>query len=188
MHKSDEKRLLERQDEELVKLIQEGKQEALETLFNRYKGFIYEVSLTFMIENHIAQMYFDDLMEVAIDCLLIACQDFLVDQGKSFLNYWWGITDKRLMTFLQRIIDLRQVTYDRNIFPDLPDSNAEQIVYESFKKYHDRFTTEEKCLLEYLHLGYKPLEIAEFFSWNKSKLYRIKKKALDKLNKIIKSN
>ena len=197
--KSTEKILLERQDEELVKLIQEGNKEALEVLYIRYKGLIYESSYCYMIENHVAQMYLDDLVDVAVDALFIAVKDFVVGENKSFLNYWWLIANRRQTTFLQKTIDAKVLYYDPHIIENasvasLSDSQTETnndmntAFIKIISNNASAFSQNERCFLEYYILGYKPLEIAEFFSWNKSKLYRIKKKAMDKLNKIIKSN
>ncbi len=197
MDKSN-KLLLERQDEELVKQIQNGDRQALEVLYARYYGLIYEISYKFMFEYNVAQMYFDDLVDTAIDGLLIATKKFMPDKDNSFLNFWWAIVDRRHMTFLQKIIQTRMSPYDPyecdNLSNELSDSNLEThlgvgvSLLETIHKEINAFSREEKIFLEYYILGYKPLEIAEFFSWNRQKLYRIKKKAMDKLNKIIKSN
>ena len=199
MAKSTAKILLERQDEELVKLIQEGNKEALEVLYIKYKGLIYESSYCYMIENHVAQMYLDDLVDVAIEALFIATRDFVVGDNNCFLNYWWLIANRRQATFLQKTIDAKVLYYDPYVIENasiasLSDSRIEtnNDMNTAFVKiitnHASEFSQEERCFLEYFILGYKPLEIAEFFSWNKSKLYRIKRKAMDKLNRIIKSH
>ena len=197
--KSTEKILLERQDEELVKLIQEGNQEALECLYIRYKGLIYEASFQYLIENNIAQMYLDDLIDVATECLFIAIKQFTVGEDGSFLNTWWMITNRHQTKFLKKTIESRVSYYDPLIIENvgtsqLSDSHidisrgVDISIIDRINKYAELFTLDERCFLEYYILGYKPLEIAEFFTWGKSKLYRVKKKAMLKLNKIIKSN
>ena len=198
MLKSNEKILLERADEELVKLIQEGNKEALEALYIRYKGLIYELTYKYMLENNIAQMYLDDLIDVAVEALFTAADKYIVGQDKSFLNFWWAVVDRRQVTFLQETIDTHVLCYDPHFIENagslLSDSQAEVVdeigisIFEIIKNNEHRFSQMERCFLEYYILGYKPLEIAEFFSWDRSKLYRVKRKALDKLNKIIKSN
>ena len=199
MQKSTEKILLERQDEELVKLIQEGNKEALEALYIRYQGLIYEVSYKYMLENGVAQMYLDDLVDVAIDGLFKAIETFTVGRDSSFLNLWWIIVERRQATFLQKTIETRVAYFDPLVIENceisfLSDSHVDNSrsvdtsILDRIRKHADEFTQNERCYLEYFILGYKPLEIAEFFSWNRSRMYRIKKKAMDKLNKIIKSN
>ena len=55
-------------------------------------------------------------------------------------------------------------------------------------KGNKELSSNEKIFLTYTLLGFKPLEIAEFNGWNRAKMYRIKAKAMGKLNKIFKSN
>ena len=198
MPRSYEKELLVRGDEELVILIQQGDEKAFETLFYRYKGLIYEVSYRFMLDYIVAQMYFDDLIDVAIDGLFIATREFTINKDMSFLNYWWSIVERHQLTFLNKIIDSRiiycQPSVIENTGVSLSDSEIrnlqglESSIYDRITKNYNLFSQEEMLYLEHYLLGYKPLEIAEFLSWNKSKLYRIRKKSMDKLNKIFKSN
>lgn len=199
MKKSTEKILLEKQDEELVKLIQEGDKVAIETLYLRYKGLIYEVSYKYMKEHGVAQMYLDDLVDIATDGLFFAIKQFTVGQDNSFLNLWWAVVEKRHTTFLQKTINSRIVFFDpvvienaeKSILSDSQKSACAGLsasIIEIIHKNAGRFSDDERCFLELYILGYKPLEIAEQFSWERNKLYRIKKKAMNKLNMIIKSN
>ena len=199
MLKNSEKALLEKRDEELVSLIQEGNQKALEELYIRYKGLIYEISYKYMMNNNVAQMYLDDLIDVATDCLMVASNSFTVGQDWSFLSFWWAITERKQKEFLTRTIEKRITYYDPCIYElvsiGLHDSHSHLgteglgvSIIETIHKHASVFTEEELCYLEYYLLGYKPLEIAELFNLNRSRLYRIKKKAMNKLNKIFKSN
>ena len=199
MDKSTEKILLERQDEELIILIKEGSRESLATLYQRYKGLIYEISYKYMFEHDIAQMYLDDLVDVATESLFLAIDKFEVGQEKSFLNFWWAITERGQTRFLQETIEKSVSFYDPKIIENtaisgLLDSRIDMgfdigiSFLETIHKNINFFTQNERIFLEYFILGYKPLEIATFFSWSRPTLYRIKKKAIDKLNMIIKSN
>lgn len=199
MLKRQSKVLLEKEDEELVKMVQDGNEQVLEQLYVKYKGLIYEVSYKYMMNNKIAQMYLDDLIDIATECLLIACKDFNVGQDRSFLNYWWAIVERRQKDFQKKAIESRVYYYDpfmiENSVSSLSDSHPRGgyegvfvSIIETINKNEDLFTQDERIYLKYFLIGYKPIEIAELLSWNKSKMYRVKNKAMDKLNKIIKSN
>ena len=199
MFKNDKKALLVSRDEELVKLIQEGNQLALDELYIRYKGLIYEVTYKYMITHNIAQMYLDDFIDVGIDSLIVAAKSFTVGQDWSFLSFWWVIMERKQNDFLSKTIESRVSYFDPMTFEYLatslndssPNNDIDVMSHslkETIRKYSGLFTDEEMCFLEYYLAGYQPLEIADLLSWNKSKLYRIKKKATSKLNKIFKSN
>ena len=198
MPKSESKRLLERQDEELVKLIQQGDNEAFEILFKRYEGLIYKLCYKFMTDYNIAQMYFDDLVDIAMFGLIKGTKDYVVDEEKSFLNYWWSIVDRHHMTFLSKLIDSKTTCYDPRIIEktlstmnSLQSSSANNLglsIFDILNEYSKVFSTDELNFLKHMYSGFEPLEIAEFFSWSKAKIYRLRRKAIRKLNKINKSN
>ena len=151
-----------------------------------------------MIDKNIPQSYFDDLIDIGIECLFVALKDFRVGEDNSFLNYWWKIVERRQLTFVQDIFESRILYFDPfyldntgHLLMDVPNKSehlASENILRIIHKNEEHFSQDERNFLEYYILGYKPLEIAEFFSWNKSRLYRTKKRAMDKLNKIIKSN
>ena len=195
----NDRALLEQRDEELIALIQKGSITAVERLYEVYKGLIYNISITFLKENGLAQMYLDDLVDIATDALLRCSQKYVICEDNSFLNYWWSVTNNQFASFLRKTINTGVVYFDPYLVEAseicLFDSNKSVSMknndnsYKEFMRHNrQRFTVDERAFLDYYMQGLKPLEIAEILSWNKSKLYRIKKSAMNKLNKIIKSN
>ena len=199
LKKASDRELLEQQDEELIMLIQKGSITAVEKLYDIYKGLIYNAALNFMNENGLAQMYLDDLVDVATDTLLRCSQKYIVDEKNSFLNYWWGVTHNQFNSFLRKTVNSGIVYFDPFLVETsevcLCDStrpalsrNADFSFREIIRHNKEIFTVNESIFVKYFLDGLKPLEIAQMMSWNKAKLYRIKKSAMNKLNKIIKSN
>ena len=199
MYKKNDRVVLEREDEDLIKLIRDGNKLAYDALYRRYKGFIYDVSYRFMVANKIAQMYLDDLIDVATECLIDSIKNYTIGEQYSFLNYWWAITEKNHMRFLKKIIDSRTFVYDPYLMETnevlLFDSSAFSStdflalsLLEIIEQHKELFGEDEMIFIQLFLQGYKPLEIAEKLSWNKPKVYRTKKNAMLKLNKIIKSN
>ena len=104
--------LLEQQDEELIVLIQKGSITAIEKLYEIYKGLIYNVSISYLKDNKIAQMYLDDLIDIATDTLLRCSQKYVIDPNNSFLNYWWGVTKNQFSSFLRKMANSGIVYFD----------------------------------------------------------------------------
>lgn len=184
---TEKKSLLKQKDEELVELIQKGNKEALSELFTKYIGLIYKVSFQFMVDKEIAQMYFENLYDIALDGLYIACRDYRKSVGTPFINFWWSIVERRHLTYWQELSSIKNIAEQSDDIDRIGNgqliSNAIEIIAE-----HKDFTVDEKIFLTSTLLGFKPLEIAEQNGWNRPKLYRTKSKAMDKLNKIFKSN
>ena len=67
-------------------------------------------------------------------------------------------------------------------------NTSKEFIDDILLKYPDEFTNIEKRFLIYLKDGFEIKEIAFFMGTNLSKVYRLRLKVLDKLNKIIKSN
>ena len=199
MKKTSDRTLLEQQDEELISMVQKGSIVAIEKLYESYKGLIYTVSITFLKENGLAQMYFDDLIDIATDTLLRCSQKYTIGNDNSFLNYWWGVTKNQFGSFLRKTVSTGIVYFDPNLVEtseiclfdsshSTPTKGVEFTIEQIIKNNSDVFTLDERVFIEYFIQGLKPLEISELLSWNRSKMYRIKRSAMNKLNKIIKSN
>ena len=183
---SEEKSLLLKQDEDLVYLIRNGDQDALAQLYLRYRGLMYKVSFQFMTDKNLAQMHFVDLYDISLDSLYIACNEYDPNIGKSFINFWWSIVERRHMTYLQDLMEKRLEEQTEEV----ENKSGTQMISEAIDiiKNNENFSSNEKIFLTYRIFGFKPLEIAEIHNWSKAKLYRIKAKATAKLNKIFKSN
>lgn len=199
MKKESDRALLEQQDEELIRLIQKGSITAVERLYVNYKGLIYNIAINFLKENGLAQMYFDDLVDIGTDTLMKCAQRYTINEDNSFLNYWWSVTNNQFNTFLRKTINTGVIYFDPILVEasDIclfdstrpsPSKSVDNVYKEIIKVNKHRFTASERVFLEYYIQGLKPLEIADVMGINRSKLYRIKKTAINKLNKIIKSN
>ena len=108
----NDRALLEQRDEELIALIQKGSITAVERLYGVYKGLIYNISITFLKENGLAQMYLDDLVDIATDALLRCSQKYVICEDNSFLNYWWSVTNNQFASFLRKTINTGVVYFD----------------------------------------------------------------------------
>lgn len=193
-NKSINKILLERQDEEYVKLIKEGDKDALEALYNRYKGLMYRLAFQFMIDHNLPNMHLVYLYDVVFDAFSDAIRDYAIGSKKSFLNFWWAIAVLRQKSYLRDLSKSLEMSVDPTEI-DFPavETNSDTITLKTellkrVIKQANFLTPDEESLLKYLLLGFKTSEAAEFLNWSEAKAYRVKKKLFKKLNKIIKSN
>lgn len=187
-------------DEDLVFIIQKGNHKAFTELFSRLNGLFYSVSYSFMVENHIPNLYLDDLIGISTDSFMIAVEKYVQGTTK-FVSFWWSIVMTKFRNYYAKNKDLQLACGEEN-FHETQRFKLQDVEPVSEPEYNplsdelvvlinnniNKFTKEEVLYLQFTFLGYKPLEVGEIVEWDRSKLFRIRRKALHKLNMIIKSN
>ena len=103
-------------DEELVKICKTKNQDAIAVLYLRFKGLIYSITFDYLTKHNIAQMYRDDLIDIATDSLFKAIDTFDGQEGSSFLNFWWTICLRSFSTHFKRIVSTKLFFYEPNFF------------------------------------------------------------------------
>lgn len=187
-------------DEDLVFIIQKGNHKAFNELFNRFNGLFYTISYKFITEYHIPNLYIDDLISISTDSLIIAINKFSHGSTK-FISYWWSIVITKFKNYYAKNKDLqlacgiedfhekqRYKLQDNEIASE-PEYNplSEELVL-LINQNIEKFTKEERLFLQLAFMEYKPLQIGDIVQWDRNKLFRIRRKAMNKLNMIIKSN
>lgn len=186
-------------DEELVVFCKQKNQDAIAVLYIRFKGLIYSITFDYLRKRNIAQMYRDDLIDLATDALFKAIDTYDDEEGSSFRNFWWTIALRYFSTYFKKLVSSKLFSFEPNFFDTyygyLNDSKHKEkaitavIVIENIiKKNKNLFLKEENDVLHFYFLGYTTKEIADELGIPVQRVYRIKSKALAKLNKIIKSN
>ena len=186
-------------DEELARLSKENNRDALAVLYLRFKGLIYKITFEYSNKHNIAQMYGDDLIDIATDSLFKAINTFNPQEGSLFINFWWTITLRAFATFVKKMINQRILTFDPSMidrqYTYLSDNKQTEkmmtmnsLIEDVIKKNKDNFSSDELTFLKYFFLGYTVKEMSIEMQMPQSKIYRLRTKSLDKLNKIIKSN
>ena len=187
-------------DEELVSAIQQGNQSAMLELFNRYNGLFYTVSYSFMNNYHIPHLYLDDFVSVATDSLLFALEKYVPGTNK-FISFWWSITVIKFKNYYAKNKNIQLacseesfVDKQRNKLQDIEANNVPKLdpltedMVNVINININKFTKEELIFLQFALIGYDAREISSIVEWKKSKLFRIRRNALNKLNMIKKSN
>lgn len=197
MPEFSKKSFLKWQDEELVKLIRQGDRDAFNELGKRYIGLIYEITQKNIRDFNIAQMYFDDLIDIAQECLFVAVDNYITGQEKSFLNFWWSIVNLRQKSFYFDVVETKVLTLSPKLIestfsePTIGDGmdieEYKRKAKEFIQKHKSVFTIDELTYLDYHLMFFEPLEVALVLSWSKPKIYRVRRSALAKLNRL-KSN
>ncbi len=173
---------------------------AFTELFNRFNGLFYSISYSFMKDYHIPHLYLDDLISISTESLMLAIEKYSAGITK-FVSYWWSISITKFKNYYAKNKDLqlacgtedfrdnqRYKMQDAEIVSEPEYSPISDELIELINKYIDKFTKEEIKFLQLTFMEYKPIEIGEIIQWERSKLFRIRRKALTKLNMIIKSN
>ena len=187
-------------DEELVNIIQQGNKEAFLELYKRFNGLFYSVSYSFMNNYHIPHLYLDDFISVATDSLMVAVEKYVPGDNK-FISFWWSIALLKFKNYYSKNADL-QLSCSEEAFLDkkrqkLKDSEPvseyemdpiTEDMIETINENISKFTKDEIIFLQFAFIGYKPLEIGNIVEWKKSKMFRVRRNALNKLNMIKKSN
>lgn len=195
----DEKALSKLSDEELVEYYQNGYNEAIGIIYTRYKGLIIVITTDYFKLNGIAQMYYDDFVDIATDCLFRAMDTYDSNKNGHLKNYWWTFVKRSFVNEYRHIARIESIVVDPSLLEKgrfhLMDTtiekkrfNVDEFIDDILEKYPDQFTKMEKRYLEYLKDGFEIKEIAFFMGTNLSKVYRLRLKVMGKLNKIIKSN
>lgn len=185
--------------EELVALYQDGVSEVVGIIYVRFQGLIYKIAYDYCAEKKISQMYVDDFVDIAVDCLYKALESFNIETNHHFKNYWWTYVSHNFTNEFRKISRLRNYSVDPYIIEtsgyflsennyDSIGKDLEQFINELIKKNERKFNKQEKQFLRYFLEGFEMKEIAFFMGSNHSKVYRLRKSVLTKLNKIIKSN
>ena len=187
-------------DEDLVFIIQQGNPTPFTELFNRFNGLFYAVSYSYMNEHHIPYLYLDDLISISTDSLMLAIKKYTHGSTK-FMSFWWSIVITKFKNYYEKNKSLQLACGEENFHekqrfkmqdiepvnePEYDPLSEELILL--INKNINKFTKEEAMFFQFTFLGYKSLEIGQIVEWNRSKLFRIRRSALDKLNMIIKSN
>ena len=199
MAKIDERTLSKLSDEELVEYYQNGNNDAIGIIYTRYKGLIVAITSDYLKTNNLAQMYFDDFFDIAVECLFRAMDTYDLNKETHLKNYWWTFVKRSFINKHRHIAHIESIVIDPSQLESgryhLMDSsindkrfNVDEFIDDILLKYPDEFTNIEKRFLIYLKDGFEIKEIAFFMGTNLSKVYRLRLKVLDKLNKIIKSN
>ena len=187
-------------DEDLVFIIQKGNMKAFTELFNRFNGLFYSISYSFMKDYHIPHLYLDDLISISTESLMVAIEKYSSGTTK-FISYWWSISNTKFKNYYAKNKDLqlacgiedfhdkqRYKMQDVDTVSEQEYSPISEELITLINKNINKFTNEEIKFLQLTFMEYKPLEIGEIIQWDRSKLFRIRRKALTKLNMIIKSN
>ena len=187
-------------DEDLVFIVQKGNAAAFTELFNRFSGLFYTVSYTFMNDYHIPHLYLDDLISVSTESLMTAIERYT--QGTTrFLSFWWSIVITKFKNYYAKNNDLQlacgeEQFHERKRYVMQDVEEKEEIEYNPLSeeliglinKNINKFSKDEILYLQFALLGYKTAQIGEIIEWKKTKLFRVRRSSLDKLNMIIKSN
>ena len=184
----------------MVFIIQKGNMKAFTELYKRFNGLFYTVSYSFMNNNHIPNLYLDDFISISSEALMLAISKY--NQGPTkFLSFWWSITITKFKNHYAKNSDL-QLSCNEEGFQEtrrfqLQDSEptnpeeynplSEELI-AVINKNINKFSKDEVMFLHFTFIGYKSDEIGKIIEWKKSKLFRIRRSALNKLNMIIKSN
>ena len=187
-------------DEDLVFIIQKGNPNAFSELFKRFNGLFYTVSYSFMNEYHIPHLYLDDLISISTESLMLAIEKYTYGNTK-FMSLWWSIGITKFKNYYAKNSDLQLACSDEHFHEvqrykmqdveELGDNEFNPLseeLLELVNKNINKFTKEEVLYLQFAFLGYKSTQIGEIIKWKKTKLFRIRHNALEKLNRIIKSN
>ncbi len=187
-------------DEDLVFIIQKGNPNAFSELFKRFNGLFYTVSYSFMNEYHIPHLYLDDLISISTESLMLAIEKYTYGNTK-FMSFWWSIVITKFKNYYAKNSDLQLACSDEHFHEvqrykmqdveELGDNEFNPLseeLLELVNKNINKFTKEEVLYLQFAFLGYKSTQIGEIIKWKKTKLFRIRHNALEKLNRIIKSN
>ena len=187
-------------DEDLVFIIQKGNPAAFTELFNRFNGLFYTVSYSFMNDYHVPHLYLDDLISLSTESFLVAIERYNTGTTK-FVSFWWTIVITKFKNYYAKNNALQlacgeESFHDKQRFKMLdsePESNPEYNPFSDelvavINRNINKFTKDEVTYLQFVFLGYKSHEIGEIVEWKKSKLFRVRRNALNKLNMIIKSN
>ena len=187
-------------DEELVNIIKQGNKEAFLELYKRFNGLFYTVSYSFMNNYHIPHLYLDDFISVATDSLMLAVEKFESKENK-LVSFWWSITIMKFKNYYAKNTTLQlscaEDTFldkQRNKMQDVEPSSEYEVdpltedMIATINQNISMFTKDEIIFLQFSFFGYSSLEIGKIIEWKRSKLFRIRRNALDKLNMIKKSN
>lgn len=187
-------------DEELVNIIKQGNKEAFLELYKRFNGLFYTVSYSFMNNYHIPHLYLDDFISVATDSLMLAVEKFDSKENK-FVSFWWSIAITKFKNYYAKNTTLQlscaEDTFldkQRNKLQDVEPSSEYEVdpltedMISTINQNISKFTKDEIIFLQFSFFGYSSLEIGKIIEWKRSKLFRVRRNALNKLNMIKKSN
>ena len=187
-------------DEELVNIIKQGNKEAFLELYKRFNGLFYTVSYSFMNNYHIPHLYLDDFISVATDSLMLAVEKFDSKENK-FVSFWWSIAITKFKNYYAKNTTLQlscaEDTFldkQRNKLQDVEPSSEYEVdpltedMISTINQNISKFTKDEIIFLQFSFFGYSSLEIGKIIEWKRSKLFRVRRDALNKLNMIKKSN
>lgn len=153
-----------------------------------------------MRENKIPQLYLDDFMSIANESFQLAVEKFEIGNG-SFRNFWWTITLTKFKNYYARNNSIQLNTDDVSLRDKINQKLRDEEL-ESKEQYNplsneivilinnniDLFTEDERIYLQFVFMSYSNQNICTILGWKKNKLFRIRHIAIEKLNKIIKSN
>ena len=176
-------------------MIAQGSKRAFELLFCKFQGLIYKRVFEFTKKYNIPQMYHDDLTSEATDALVTAVRRYIYSPDSTFISFWWSIVEHKFVSFLRRIADTKVFYFDPGFLENevmyLSDYDLREpsmltidIVLEICRRAKIELNNDETRMLKLFIEGYKTSELPDIFSWTKTKVYRIRKKLMEKLNKI----
>ena len=124
------------------------------------------------------------------------------EQGPTkFVSFWWSVVITKFKNYYAKNNDLQlacgeeQFRESRRLkMQDVEDGITSEYnplseeLIELINRNINKFSKEEALYLQFVFLGYKNSQIGDIIQWKKTKLFRIRRSALNKLNMIIKSN
>ena len=178
----------------LAELASKGDYEATGFLFSRLHNLFKKMARDFMAPRNVSLNYFDDFYDVICDSFLEASSRYKKELGLPFLNYFWSIAKGRMGSYYHRIVEskvfyfppetLEEFSYQaRDV--ELLDNEHHQIslseVRRAISENKADFTRDEKLYLDTILRGLENSEVTKVVGWSKSKVYRVRKKALGKI-------
>lgn len=182
--------------EELIYLIRQGNVQAFLKILSQYEGFFYAITGKYCKEHKIPSMYFDDMIDISVDCFKSAIRNYMLGNG-SFFNYFWGICMKRFASFIRDIcqdsvsLDDSFNELSHRYFMTVKDVEKVEkrirAISYIVEEHISEFERNELLFLQFTLLGFSAAQIKKIFEWSTSRTYRYRNSVIDKISKYIKT-
>lgn len=190
-------------DEQLVYLIQQGNEDAANTLIRAYKRYCSSLATRFFYDHSLSGIPLEDMIETCTIAVIKAAKAFSNDMT-SFYPYWKTVATNDLIRLNEKnsyfhhsrsfygisLDDQREDDFSNDQLlgsndPKLEIGLVERTIYEAIKNPKNGFSSNEKTVL-LLHLDdYDVKEIAEKAGLNINQVYYLLKKGLKRLKKVL---
>ena len=167
-------------DFEILSLIKEGNQDALELMFEKYKGLISKKIYKFNLVYE-----YEDVFQESLMVLYKTISIYDDSHGKSFTRFFEMNLERKFMSIVSQKVRRNEIfsSNELYIFENNHCIDSNSVYYDLYKKEIAKILTKEEFLVYYLRefYYYSVSYIGEKYSFDDKKIYNLLQRAKMKI-------